>query len=385
MGVAVCTSSDPTYKKLNTFLKKHEEYNNEPKTNFNKKGEKRIQGHEIKLNEHFKIFMSNKDELYKTNKELFKTFFNKESKKNTEFYFKGISSDDEKKFLFFFNLRIITAVTIVESCVFFPKFCVQYFPKFKPEESCLKSITINDSEVIFNDSIDDFSKIKQVTYLDLSFNNITALPVYFKRLDKLKFLSLKRNKLSKIYVDSTLPLEELDLSENEFKKFPETLLFLEKLKKLNMNSNQIDVLEASRENHSIEYLYLANNYFLNIPSDIILLKKLKHLSLDINKITEINPTIFNETKMNLKITLSNNNIKTREGLYSGFKNDILTYPPPDMEVKNNNEDKEIDKVKRNDSSMNYINLESEYNLTSFKDDNEIKEEDNMYNQAKVRY
>jgi len=388
---AICIGSDSATAKLKEFVIDYDEFNNEPITNYKSKGKKKIEGNEIKLNEHYKTFMMNKTELEKTNKELYDVFFKKDSKNPNPqcFEFKGISADDDKKFQFFFNLRIIKSVKIIESNIFFPKFCSMYFPKFKPEESNLTSVTINDSEIIFNDTSDDFNKLRKLSYLDLSYNNIRQLPMNFYRLDKISYLNLKRNNISKFNVSSFVHLKELILSENEFKKVPNEIFSLEKLEKLNMNSNQLSELDInlSNDNKVLKYLYLADNKFTQIPPEITSLKNLNHLSLDSNKITEINPTIFNNTKMNIKISLSNNQIKGKEGIYKGFKNDILEYPPPTTntktiinQIEKQKEDKETDEEEHSELIQQSDVYDSEDN---FDEENSLSENIKPENQLNL--
>ena len=280
-----------------------------------------------------RFFLKNKDELYKTNKDLYEKFFVYRTKADHESSFlevKNIHGDDEAKFLYFFNKRVFQSLTISDSYILFPRLSMQYFPKFKNEESLLTKITINDSTVVFEEVQEHYSRIKKLEHLDLSYNSIEQLPQFIKKFDQLSTFTLRRNLLTNlpIQIGELNNLIEIDLSENKFKKIPEILFQIKNLEKLVMNSNMIDTMEYTKENDSLKYLFLANNNFKIIPLDIINFLEIKHIALESNKIMDINYNMFLDSKQRMKISLANNLIKNKEGIYPGFKGDILTVPPP---------------------------------------------------------
>lgn len=323
---AFCGKSDIISKRLKEFLKNYPHYNNEEKSN--SKAKKTLEGQEVKLYEHYKAFMKYKDELMKTNKNLHNAFFLRNDNINS-LEVSGLKADDETKFLFFFNLRKINTVVIKNSILCFPKFSCLYFPKFRPTDSELTHITINDSEVLFEEVQEPYNRLRKVIEIDLSYNNIEFIPQFFKKFILLQKLILRRNLLSTLnpQIANLKNLKELDLSENKLKKVPEVVYELPKLTQLNLNNNMIDSLDFNKKNNTLNYLFLANNFFVNIPHDALNFTELTLLALDSNKISEINLNLLNECKSNLKITLANNLIKNREGMYQGFKNDILTITP----------------------------------------------------------
>lgn len=321
--MGICGSTDVMSNKLKKFILDYPQYNVEEANKT--KGKKSFDSNAAKFYDHYKTFMKYEKELMKTNKDLHNSFFTK-GKSSSDIEVKGLKSDDESKFLFFFNLRIFTSIQIKDSYINFPRFCMMYYPKFKPTESALKKISILDSTVVFDETQEGYNRIKSLDYLDLSYNNIDNLPVMLKKLTSLQTLILRRNNISTLspQLKSLCLLGELDLSENKLKKIPDICFELENLVKLNLNSNFIDCLETNVKTSKLEYLLLANNMFTIFPHDIINLEKLVHLALDNNRIPEINMNIINECKTNMKISLANNLLKNREGLSSEFKNDIFT-------------------------------------------------------------
>jgi hypothetical protein len=63
------------------------------------------------------------------------------------------------------------------------KFCLEYYPKMNHDKSFLESLSINDSNIIFEENSENYERISKIKYLDLSFNSLDFIP------DKLKKLS----------------------------------------------------------------------------------------------------------------------------------------------------------------------------------------------------
>ncbi len=65
------------------------------------------------------MFMKYKEELYKTNRDLYNKFF--EDLESTELEVKNVYGDDEVRFLFFFNKRKYLKLTVSDSHLIFPR------------------------------------------------------------------------------------------------------------------------------------------------------------------------------------------------------------------------------------------------------------------------
>lgn len=368
--MGICTSGDIISKKLKSFLKEYKDFNLEDQEN--NKSKRIYENQETKLYEHYKTFIKYKEELNKTNKQVYESLFNVRENK-TKSNIVGLKPDDEEKFYFFFNLRNFTEIRIKDSYINFPRFAVCYFPKFKPVESTLTSITINDSNILFNESQEFYFKLKNVTYLDLSYNNIDSLPNLLNKLGNLVTLNLRRNNLVSLtsQYKELRRLLELDLSENKIKKIPEVCFELSSLEKLNLNSNQLDSLESNKKNNKLKYLFLSNNFFSTIPHDIVNFESLIHLSLDSNKISELNANTISECKSYLKISLSNNQIKNRDASFPNFKNDILSIDPK-VDSKTTAVSKE---TKDNSREEQFGNIQAASNQISKKEISKVNEKE----------
>lgn len=139
------------------------------------------------------------------------------------------------------------------------------------------------------------SNLKSLRQLDLSFNQLDALP---RSLGELK------------------SLEVLILEGNQFKTFPLVLLELKSLQTLNFDRNQLKELPPSlRELESLTTLDLSENQLKIIPDPVLQLKSLKNLRLSgygIKKVEEIEG--LEDLTHLRKIELDGNSIKQIRGL-----------------------------------------------------------------------
>lgn len=63
---------------------------------------------------------------------------------------------------------------------------MQYYPKYQAEGSKLERLVINDSQIKFEGGLDNYKKVRNLSYIDFSFNNIEYIPNEFKLLINLK-------------------------------------------------------------------------------------------------------------------------------------------------------------------------------------------------------
>ena len=109
--------------------------------------------------------------------------------------------------------------------------------------------------------------------LDLSLNELSALPKEFAQLNDLEVLKLNRNK---------------------FMEFPESILALKKLKHLELASNHLEQIPAEIDKlENLEYLSIRINKLHEVPATIGNLKNLKKLDLSANQIRQLPPEIGN--------------------------------------------------------------------------------------------
>ena len=150
-------------------------------------------------------------------------------------------------------------------------------------------------------------------HLDLSNNELDALPPQLRRLSNLQTLILSHNPLSHFQIrplpaltdlrtlhlrntqrtltniptnlESLVHLADVDLSQNQLTKIPEGILSLTNLKRLNLGSNEIEEISPEIEKWSqLETLILSRNKIKSLPAGLCKLLKLKKLYLCDNQL-----------------------------------------------------------------------------------------------------
>jgi len=54
------------------------------------------------------------------------------------------------------------------------------------DKSFLESLSINDSNIIFEENSENYERISKIKYLDLGFNNLDYIPDKFKKISCLE-------------------------------------------------------------------------------------------------------------------------------------------------------------------------------------------------------
>lgn len=90
-------------------------------------------------------------------------------------------------------------------------------------------------------------RLPHLSFLDISYNQITCLPESFGLLLHLKILNIKHNKLQGLPESfvNLIKLEKMDLSHNHIQTLPENLGDLESLTKINFSENKLSTLPLS--------------------------------------------------------------------------------------------------------------------------------------------
>ncbi|KAJ8283077.1 hypothetical protein COCON_G00055960 [Conger conger] len=142
---------------------------------------------------------------------------------------------------------------------------------------------------------DHVSLFANLEFIDISNNEISVLCEDLTRLNKLKTLIAKNNRLD----ESSLPkdfgsmqLEVLNLSGNRFVQLPNQCLKLERLKSLSVGGNRLKTIPAEIEHlTSLELLYLGGNLITDIPPELASLPNLSYLVLCDNRIQSVPPQL----------------------------------------------------------------------------------------------
>ncbi len=181
-----------------------------------------------------------------------------------------------------------------------------------------------------------FGLLSGLEYLDLGYlemglrmNKITDLGPAFTGLKQLRYLNLAGNQLSALPegFGAFTELEELNLNLNKLKNFPAALTGLTKLKHLDLGLNEGSSLPATIGNLAqLEYLNLDGNFFTKpdkkiktLPIEICNLKNLKTLSVKDNVIETLPDCIGSLTKLE-KLDLRDNLISSFGAGFTQLKN-----------------------------------------------------------------
>ncbi|MEP0262828.1 leucine-rich repeat domain-containing protein [Dokdonia sp.] len=144
----------------------------------------------------------------------------------------------------------------------------------------------------YGETVQDTTVDEHTRRLDLSYQNLTELPLAYDTLHSLRMLDLSGNvdlDISHVLASITYP-EEIDvliLDSLNLKEIPPELKRYTHLKQLSLGYNprlDIEKTIASLEGTSLEFLNLRGNEIIEIPQNIETLQTLKDLNLSYNHI-----------------------------------------------------------------------------------------------------
>mgnify|MGYP001094992901 CR=1 FL=1 len=121
---------------------------------------------------------------------------------------------------------------------------------------------------------DEIGQLKQLTLLNLFYNQLTSIPALVCNLESLKTLWLHHNQLTSIpeNLDRLTALEELVLSFNQLTQLPASLDKLTNLKALYLHHNSLENLPITLKNlPQLQKITLWNNAFT--PEETLTLKE----------------------------------------------------------------------------------------------------------------
>ncbi|XP_014665215.1 PREDICTED: uncharacterized protein LOC106807409 [Priapulus caudatus] len=113
-------------------------------------------------------------------------------------------------------------------------------------------------------------RIPHLSYLNVSYNQLTDLPNSFGLFFHLKTLLLANNKLAKLPSSFTRlsSLEKLDLAHNALEELPDRIGFMPSLRAVNVSHNRLRHLPASLGSENMQVLLAQNNSCDNPPQSV---------------------------------------------------------------------------------------------------------------------
>ena len=151
---------------------------------------------------------------------------------------------------------------------------------------------------------------KDIKILNLSYNNLTQLPVEIRHLTQLTTLNLSHTNLTHLPVEigQLTQLTTLNLSNNKLTIFPVDIGQLTHLTTLDLSNNKLTILsvEIGQLTH-LTTLDLNSNNLTHLPVDIRQLTQLTRLYLQYNKLTHLPVEIGHLTQLTT-LYLSNNQL-----------------------------------------------------------------------------
>lgn len=179
-----------------------------------------------------------------------------------------------------------------------------------------KQIYLNNNRLVSLPS--SISLFRNLEFLDISNNGLTALCEGITRLTKLKTLIAKNNRLNEYSLPKefgSLQLEVLNFSGNRFEEIPLQCTQMLRLHSLSLGGNRLKSIPPEIENlTSLELLYLGGNLITAIPPEVANLPFLTYLVLCDNRIQSVPPQL---TRLDSLRSLS-------------LHNNLLTYLPREI-------------------------------------------------------
>uniref|UniRef100_A0AC35U8Z9 Calponin-homology (CH) domain-containing protein n=1 Tax=Rhabditophanes sp. KR3021 TaxID=114890 RepID=A0AC35U8Z9_9BILA len=126
--------------------------------------------------------------------------------------------------------------------------------------------------------------LKCLKYLDLSSNNLTALPCSLFQLP-LEVLNVSNNKLDTLsgdIVQTGETLQELDLSRNKLTSITTSISLLKQLRVLNLMCNKLDALPSEIVSLELYTLNVTGNRLTDLPVELCSMSSLIHLYVNDN-------------------------------------------------------------------------------------------------------
>jgi hypothetical protein len=173
----------------------------------------------------------------------------------------------------------------------------------------------------------DLSVFENLEYLDLSYNQLTHIPLSVSSLVNLKTLIISHNQINEIpddFFEKLDKLEKIEAQRNLINHIPASLARCKSLISLQLQNNQINLFpQFLCELTNLEDINLCNNFICQIPSQINNLKQLTKLYLADNLIINL-PSSQQALSRLRQLSLIQNYIDIPDFIYQMPNLDILS-------------------------------------------------------------
>jgi Leucine-rich repeat (LRR) protein len=142
-----------------------------------------------------------------------------------------------------------------------------------------------------------FNGLEAVKYLHLNDNKLVSLPNSLEKLKNLTLLNLSKNQLETIpdYIGLFPALKSLYISRNKLSTLPSSLQNLEHLEEIDLSYNKkvTAIPDFFIEMKALKRLDLTNNGLKHFPENLDKLSQVRLLNLNSNKLTTLPESITN--------------------------------------------------------------------------------------------
>ncbi len=157
----------------------------------------------------------------------------------------------------------------------------------------LNSLVLTGNSITLDRYVPQARSLKS---LDLNVNKVTVVPEWIRNFRNLKSINFNNNRVERIEagIGEIAGLEEISLYRNNLAEVPPVLYTMTSLRVIDLYYNHISTVDKSIANwKNMEILYLANNELYSIPEEIGQLSKLRELYVHHNKLSSLPESIGN--------------------------------------------------------------------------------------------
>jgi small GTP-binding protein len=163
---------------------------------------------------------------------------------------------------------------------------------------------------------------RNLTVLDISYNNLTELPDFIRELSGLTSLNIRNTTLTElpVFIKEMKNLKALNLGGNNLTELPTCIGELKKLTSLDISYNSLTYLpDFIGELSGLVSLNVGYNSLTNLPDCIGELKKLTTIDISYNKLTNL-PNFIGELENLMLFNLGGNSLAEMPSFIGKLKN-----------------------------------------------------------------